>query len=278
MNPYTQNVVDEMGRLSQQNVQRNLLPTMKAGFVGSGGLGSQRYASALGQGLADTQTNLTGQQYGALSSGYKSAVDQAIQNAQLENQAAKTQADIASKEQELGLSGASAMTKAGAEKQAYTQSIIDAPLKNAANVSQLLKGYTIPTSTTEDFTGPIAGVYSPSPLSQISGLGTLLASGVKADKTGWLDRMIATGSTTPGVSSGSTASGSTPGVYTNSSSPTGFVDYMGDPVNANGSPYVPATGGGGGSTDDSGYTDNPFDATDPGDDTSGYTDNPFDPN
>ena len=36
MNPYTSNVVDEMGRLSQQNVQRNLLPTMKAGFVGTG--------------------------------------------------------------------------------------------------------------------------------------------------------------------------------------------------------------------------------------------------
>lgn len=193
MNPYTQNVVDEMGRLSQQNVQRNLLPTMKAGFVGSGALGSQRYASGLGQGLADVQSDLTGKQYGALSAGYKSAVDQAIQNAQLENQAAQTQKDIASKEQELGLAGASAMTKAGAEQQAYKQAIIDAPLKNATNAAQLLKGYTIPTTTKEDFTGPIAGVYQNSPLSQISGLGTLLASGVKADKTGWLDRWLASG-------------------------------------------------------------------------------------
>jgi hypothetical protein len=69
MNPYTSNVVDEMGRLSQENVQRNLLPTMKAGFVGTGGLGGQRYANALGQSMSDIQAGLTGQQYGALSKG-----------------------------------------------------------------------------------------------------------------------------------------------------------------------------------------------------------------
>ena len=45
MNPYTSNVVNEMGRLSQENMQRNVLPTMKAGFVGTGGLGGQRYAT-----------------------------------------------------------------------------------------------------------------------------------------------------------------------------------------------------------------------------------------
>lgn len=176
MNPYTQNVVDEMARLSQQNVQRNLLPTMKAGFVGTGGLGSTRYATALGQGLADTQANLTGQQYGALSSGYKSAVDQAIQNAQLQNQAAQTQASIAGKEQEYGLAGANALTKAGAEQQAYEQAKIEAPLKTATNAAALLKGYTVPTTSTETYKGPMAGVYGNSPLSQISGLGTLMGS------------------------------------------------------------------------------------------------------
>jgi len=183
MNPYTASVVNEMGRLSQQNVQRNLLPTMKAGFVGSGGLGSQRYATALGQGLADTQSNLTGQQYGALSSGYKSAVDQAIQNAQAENMAAKTQADIAGQEQSLGLTGAGAMTKAGAEQQAYEQAQIDAPLKQATNASALLRGYQVPTSVTEKFTGPKAGSYALSPLQQITGLGSLIGSGLGSTTT-----------------------------------------------------------------------------------------------
>lgn len=178
MNPYTHNVVDEMARLSQQNLQRNLLPTLKAGFVGSGGLGSQRYASALGQGMADTQSNLTGQQYGALSAGYKSAVDQAIQNAQAQNMAAKTQADIAAQEQNLGLTGAGALTKAGAEQQAFEQAKIDAPLKQATNVAALLRGYQVPTTVTENFTGPKAGSYALSPLQQITGLGSLIGSGL----------------------------------------------------------------------------------------------------
>jgi len=177
MNPYTTNVVNEMSRLSQQNVQRNLLPTMKAGFVGTGGLGSKRYASALGQGMADVQSNLTGQQYGALSSGYKSAVDQAIQNAQLENLAAKTQADIAAQEQNLGLTGAGAMTKAGSEQQAFEQAKIDAPLKNATNVAALLRNYNVPTTVKEDYKGPMAGVYGTSPLATLTGLLSLVGSG-----------------------------------------------------------------------------------------------------
>ena len=94
MNPYTSNVVDEMGRLTQQNVQRNLLPTMKAGFVGTGGLGSQRYAGALGQSMADIQANLTGQQYGALSQGYTQAEKAALDEASLRNQTAQTQGKL----------------------------------------------------------------------------------------------------------------------------------------------------------------------------------------
>jgi hypothetical protein len=94
MNPYTSNVVDEMGRLSQQSLQRNILPTMKAGFVGTGGLGGQRYANALGQSMSDIQSNLTGQQYGALSKGYSEAMKGALDEAQLQNMAAQTHARL----------------------------------------------------------------------------------------------------------------------------------------------------------------------------------------
>jgi hypothetical protein len=195
MNPYTQNVVNEMERLQQQNIQRNVMPAMKAGFVGSGGLGSQRYAGALGQSMADMQANLTGQQTGALQKGYADAVQAAYNQGNLFNTAATTQGNLAGKEQELGLTGAGALTKAGAEQQAYEQSILDAPLKNATNVSALMRGYTQPTTTTETATGPIPGVYSPSVMSQIAGLGTLLGSGLggvvdpvtgKFTKTGFL--------------------------------------------------------------------------------------------
>ena len=169
MNPYTQNVVDEMARLSQQNLQQNLLPTMKAGFVGTGGLGSQRYANALGQSMADTQAGLTGQQYGALSKGYSEALKGALDEAQLRNTTALTQQKIADAEQLQGITGANALTKAGAEKQAYQQSLLDAPLKTATTASGLLRGYTQPQTRTETFVGPKSGMYQLSDLDKILG-------------------------------------------------------------------------------------------------------------
>jgi hypothetical protein len=177
MNPYTQSVVDEMARLSQQNVQRSILPGLKAGFVGSGGLGSQRYAGALGQTMADIQANLTGQQAGALQSGYSSALQTALNQAQLERQAAETQGSLAGKAQEYGLLGAGALTKAGAERQAYEQSLLDAPLRVASESAKLLGGYSVPLSTTVTLKGPgQQGQYQQSPLSAISGILSLLGA------------------------------------------------------------------------------------------------------
>ena len=182
MNPYTSNVVDEMGRLSQENVQRNLLPTMKAGFVGTGGLGGQRYANALGQSMSDIQAGLTGQQYGALSKGYSDALKGALDEAQLQNLAAGTQGKLAQQELEMGLTGAGALTKAGAERQAYQQSLLDQPLKTATSAAGLMRGYTVPGSQTSTFTGPKAGAYQTSGLQDI--LGTMSAVGSVAGGTG----------------------------------------------------------------------------------------------
>jgi len=176
LNPYTANVVDEMGRLSQQNVQRNLLPTMKAGFVGTGGLGSQRYANALGQSLADVQAGLTGQQYGALSQGYTQAMKGALDEASLRNQTAQTQGKLSDLEQTQALTGAGALTKAGAERQAYQQSLLDAPLKTATTASGLYRGLTVPGGQTSTFVGPKAGSYQTSDLANISGVLSLLGS------------------------------------------------------------------------------------------------------
>ena len=185
MDPYQQNVVNEMTRLSQQNLQRNLLPTVKAGFVGSGALGSQRYAGALGQTLADVQSDLTGKQYGALSSGYQNALKATLDEAQLQNQAAQTQAKIAEQQQTLGLAGAKALTGAGAERQKYQQSLLDYPLTNATNVSQLLRNYQIPISSTEKTVAPgQQGQFGQSAFQNIGGILSVIggvggAQGVK---------------------------------------------------------------------------------------------------
>lgn len=200
MNPYTTGVVDEMARLSQQNVQRNLLPSLKAGFVGSGGMGSQRYAGALGQSLADVQASLTGQQYGALSKGYEGALKAAIDEMQGQTAASRAQAEIAGKEQELGLTGAQAMTKAGAERQKYQQSMLDYPLTQAANVAGLLRGYQVPISSQQKFVGPEAGAYQTSPLATATGLLGVLgsaAAGTAGDRLKSLWEKVVGGTATP---------------------------------------------------------------------------------
>jgi hypothetical protein len=179
MNPYTKNVVDEMGRLAQQNLQRNVMPSLKASAVGLGDLGSRRYATALGQSAEDIQRGLTGQQYGALSAGYKQALDTALAEAGLQQKAAGLEGDLAKMEQVLGLSGAEALTKAGAERQALEQAKIDAPLKQAANVAALMRGYQVPLDTTEVFKGPKAGSYATSPLSNVMGIASILAASGK---------------------------------------------------------------------------------------------------
>lgn len=204
MDPYTQNVVGEMARLSQQNLQRNLLPTMKAGFVGTGGLGSTRYAGALGQSLADVQANLTGQQFGALSGGFKQALDAAMQEAGLQQKAAGLGTDIAAKEQALGLGGAGALTKAGAERQAYEQSLLEAPLRQATNVSGVLRGYQVPTTQTQTFVGPKAGSYQLSPLAGVLGVGSMLGSANKDSLLGKLGQSLGSRLFGSSSSSGST--------------------------------------------------------------------------
>jgi hypothetical protein len=57
-NPYEAAVVGGMGAQSATNVQRNLMPQLKGGFVGTGALGSQRYANALGQTMGDMNTDI----------------------------------------------------------------------------------------------------------------------------------------------------------------------------------------------------------------------------
>jgi len=147
MNPYINSVTNEQARLANQNFQNNVLPAISGQFVGTGGLGSQRYASALGQTGADFQANLTGQQNKSLADAYQSALTSAYNQGNLQNQVAQTQGNLASKEQELGLKGASALTAAGAAKQQYEQSVLDYPLTNALNSMKVLSGLTIPQGT-----------------------------------------------------------------------------------------------------------------------------------
>lgn len=147
MNPYINNVTNEQARLANQNWQRNVMPSLGGQFVGTGGFGGQRFASALGQAGADFQANLTGQQNKSLADAYQSALTGAYNQGNLLNNVAQTQGTLAGKEQELGLKGASALTAAGQAQQTYKQSVLDYPLTNALNSMKVLSGLTIPQGT-----------------------------------------------------------------------------------------------------------------------------------
>jgi len=186
-NPYENAVVGGMGAQSATNVQRNLMPQLKGGFVGSGALGSQRYANALGQTMGDVNTTLLQEQNKARSAGYQSALDAALREMSGQTQAGQMLGTLGAQEQQAATTGLKTGADIGAIEQAQNQAIINAPTTMASNVAQILRGYTYPTVTTEKFDGP-ASSYGPSVLSQIGGLGSLVAAGTNKDQTGLLDK------------------------------------------------------------------------------------------
>lgn len=177
LNPYTANVVDEMGRLTQQNLQRNLLPSLKSAFVGTGGIGSQRMMGALGQMGADVQANLTGQQQKALETGYNKALDTAGTQAGLYRQAAETERSIAQTDLEAAIKSLEEQYGLGAKQQQFEQSKILAPVAAAKSAADVYSNVKVPSTVSETANAPIPGAYATSPLAQIAGLGSLFASG-----------------------------------------------------------------------------------------------------
>ena len=164
-NPYEQSVVDEMAKQSAINYQRNVLPSLKAGFDGQGDLGSRRYSNVLGQTAADIQSNLLAQQAKARSQGYETALEAALKEAgydiqsgvgltslgKAEQEGYKTALEAALKESQTDVSKAQALTNLGAEER---RSFSDA-LRSALELEQL--GVTGGTGFVRVATFPIEG-------------------------------------------------------------------------------------------------------------------------
>jgi hypothetical protein len=88
------------------------------------------------------------------------------------NQGAQAQ-QLAGQTQALGLGDINALATLGGQQQTIAQNQQLFPMQQLTNESQLLRGYTMPTSTSSSYTGPIPGAYAASPLQQIAGLGAL---------------------------------------------------------------------------------------------------------
>jgi hypothetical protein len=177
MNPYTTNVVDEMARLQNQNIQRSVLPALRGAGVGSGSFGSSRQANATGQTLAEMQRNLTGQQYNALNTGYNTAMTAAQADLSRQLQAGQGLGNVAQQQYSIGTGGLKTLEDLGGQQQALGQKQLDYPMIQAQNLAKLFQGLNVPSGETLQKVGPgQAGQYSLSPLSQISGLLTGLGA------------------------------------------------------------------------------------------------------
>lgn len=190
-NPFEQDVVGEMARQSSLNTQRNLLPALRGAFAGTGAFGSQRYAGAAGQTLADVQSDLYGNQAKLRSEGYKSALDAALRDRGYDIQAGQSLGSLGSQEAQAATSGLKALGDIGTQELGYEQSRIEAPLTRAQNVAQIMRGYTYPTTTTE-VKDVLPGSYAPSALQQIAGLGTLVGASFNDKGTGAGNKLVNT--------------------------------------------------------------------------------------
>jgi hypothetical protein len=168
LNPYVTDVNKALETNTQQNINNTILPALQSIGASTGNTGSSRLANATGQTLANIQQGLGSQESSNLATAYQNALQGALtEQSQLGN--------IGTQGMNATTSGLNTAASLGAQNQAQQQAIINAPLQTATTAAGLVKGLTIPTSTTQTYTGP-ASSYGPSPLSQIASLASLFAS------------------------------------------------------------------------------------------------------
>ena len=167
-NPEVNALNNSLATQTQQAVNNTVLPSLQALGAQTGSTGSSRLLNATGQTLGNIAQGLTSQQNANNVAAYDSAMKNALtEQSQLGN--------IGSQNMNATVAGLNEASNLGAQGQAQQQAIIDAPLKTATSAAGLIKGLTIPTSTTQTYSGP-ASSYGPSPLSQVASLASLFAS------------------------------------------------------------------------------------------------------
>jgi len=226
MSPYISSAINQMSDIAHRNIRQNLAPAATAAAVGSGQFGSRRGAQVLGQIQEQAEQDLNAQIASMLNQGYttalcaakskQGALGQAAQTTataqqaqnQAELQAAQTAANAAANEaqilntagQTMGTLGTQAGTQnlacinalatLGGQQQTIEQNRQNFPLTNLANLSTLLQGYSIPTSTKTTL--------CMSPLSGVAAVGTGLGALLQTNKCGTNLLCSITGSKTLG--------------------------------------------------------------------------------
>jgi hypothetical protein len=184
MNPYTQQVVGEIGRLGQQNWENKIAPGATSAAVGSGQFGSTRGMNVYGNLAREANRDVLGQQSTALQGGFDSALKAAQAQQMLDLQAAQQLGTLSGTQYTQGTGGLDVLNKLGAQQQALEQAKLNYPMSALGQVSSLLKGYTVPTTVTQNYTGPMPGAYAKSPAELAGTLTTGALGFLTPDKSG----------------------------------------------------------------------------------------------
>jgi len=191
MNPYTQNVTDQIAKLGARNLTENLLPGVSDAFIRAGSFGGTRMGEFGERALRDTQEAILGQQSNALQSGYTQALGAAGSDLTRQQGALSQLAQMIQQGQTMGAADTSALEAAGKAQQGQTQNELTSafqqwqaqqqyPKQQIDWLSTQLQGMSpIVPKSTETATSSTGQTYSASPLSQIA---AAISAGVGLDK------------------------------------------------------------------------------------------------
>ena len=180
-NQSADNVMDMLARRGQQNLNENLLPSIEKTFIGSGQFGSNKMQDFMGRAVRDTNQSILDAQSGAF-----------LQNQAQRAQAAQGLGDLSDQQQAAGLKDAAALQAIGGQQEGREQQSLDAayqqfleernyPRDTAQFMSQIIRGYNPPTSTSTTTSAPAtASQMAPNPLAQLAGAGAGIYGAGKA--------------------------------------------------------------------------------------------------
>jgi hypothetical protein len=171
MNPYTQNVTDQIAKLGARNLSENLLPQVSDQFIRAGQFGSSGMGTFGNRALRDTQEAILANQSQALNTGYNQAMTASAADMTRQQGALAQAGDLAKSRQGLTTADAAALETIGAQQEAREQKGLDVayqdfkeevahPQKQIDATSATLRGLppaAVPTtSTTSGYTTQFA--------------------------------------------------------------------------------------------------------------------------
>ena len=183
MNPYTQDVNNNLAKQAGLNLSQNILPAIGSAYTQSGQFGSSRMQDSTGQAMQNTQQQLLGQQSQNLNNEFNNAatfsqndLSRQAQIGQVQGNLTATgqqglanigsnQALMAGQRQNYGLKDAASLDAIGQEQQGLTQQNLNTaygdfrdqvqyPWQQLSNMNSILKGINVPVSQSRTETAP----------------------------------------------------------------------------------------------------------------------------